>query len=147
MGEKKSKKTKNIDNILDDFDDSSSFITDSSADNTSVSGSVSTGYIGLIAENQPLDDVVHTSSRLSQVSTDNSAVNGGGGGYLPKSLSTKEGKTTQKQESFEDDYRTRSAMAKLNLKKDILHVACETHDAPTDAATGGIDEEDPNAPL
>jgi len=146
--EKKSKKTKNIDNILDDFDDSSSFITDSSADNTSVSGSVSTGYIGLIAENQPLDDVVHTSSRLSQVSTDNSAVNGGGGGYLPKSLITKEGKTTQKQESFEDDYRTRSAMAKLNLKKDILHVACETHDAPTDAATnGGIYEEDPNAPL
>jgi len=145
---KKSKKTKNIDNILDDFDDSSSFITDSSADNTSVSGSVSTGYIGLIAENQPLDDVVHTSSRLSQVSTDNSAVNGGGGGYLPKSLTTKEGKTTQKQESFEDDYRTRSAMAKLNLKKDILHVACETHDAPTDAATnGGLDEEDPNAPL
>jgi len=146
--EKKSKKTKNIDNILDDFDDSSSFITDSSADNTSVSGSVSTGYIGLIAENQPLDDVVHTSSRLSQVSTDNSAVNGGGGGYLPKSLTTKEGKTTQKQESFEDDYRTRSAMAKLNLKKDILHVACETHDAPTDAATtGDLDDEDPNAPL
>jgi len=147
--QKESKKTKNIDNILDDFDDSSSFITDSSADNTSVSGSVSTGYIGLIAENQPLDDVVHTSSRLSQVSTDNSAVNGGGvGGYLPKSLTTKERKTTQKQESFEDDYRTRSAMAKLNLKKDILHVACETHDAPTDAATnGGIYEEDPNAPL
>ena len=75
-------------------------------------------------------------------------MNGGGGGYLPKSLTTKEGKTTQKQESFEDDYRTRSAMAKLNLKKDILHVACETHDAPTDAATnGGLDEEDPNAPL
>ena len=49
----------------------------------------------------------------------------------------------RKQESFEGTYRTRSAMTKLNLKKDILHVACDTHDAPTeggktDAATGGI---------
>jgi hypothetical protein len=61
----------------------------------------------------------------------------GGNGYLPKNLNGNNGSNngtssrTNKQEAFEGTYRSRSAMAKLNLKKDILHVACETHDAPT----------------
>jgi len=58
-------------------------------------------------------------------------------GYLPKSLqkvSSSKNKqhrslnsSMQKQEEFEGTYRTRSAMAKLNLKKDILHVPDDTH--------------------
>eukprot|EP01082_Thalassiosira_pseudonana_P006882 g15150.t1 g15150 contig21:681702-682064(+) len=68
-----------------------------------------------------LEDVAHTSSRQSTLSNNNSesvTSRATGGGYLPTSL--------RKQESFEGDYRSRSAMAKLSLKKDLLQVAGES---------------------
>ena len=159
-------------------DGDSSFISDSSAatstrdhdsvNDTSVLSGMS-GLSGILADAPPLDDVTRNVSGFSRlsVSTDGSTNNnngaGGGGGYLPKSLSSPRSPTKdatskkdcscpssnlRKQESFEGTYRTRSAMAKLNLKKDILHVACDTHDAPTeggetDAATGGLTTNEP----
>ena len=156
LDDKAKKKTRNIDSILDDFSDGGSSFDDSSATSNSVNTSTISGVSGLsgILEegSVPLDDL-RTGSRLSNPSTDdvNSGYANAGGGYLPKSL-TKDLKTRsnvsntsstiRKQEEFEGAYRTRSAMAKLNLKKDILHVACDTHDSPTEAvdseaATGG----------
>ena len=156
LDDKAKKKTRNIDSILDDFSDGGSSFDDSSATSNSVNTSTISGISGLsgILEegSVPLDDL-RTGSRLSNPSTDdvNSGYANAGGGYLPKSL-TKDLKTRsnvsntsstiRKQEEFEGAYRTRSAMAKLNLKKDILHVACDTHDSPTEAvdseaATGG----------
>jgi len=155
LGDKAKKKTRNIDSILDNFSDGDSSFDDSSATSNSVNTSIISGVSGLsgiLKGSVPLDDI-RTGSRLSNASTDdvNSGYANSGGGYLPKSL-TKDLKTRsnvsntsstiRKQEEFEGAYRTRSAMAKLNLKKDILHVACDTHDSPTEAvdseaATGG----------
>jgi len=78
-----------------------------------------------------------SSSRLSA----NSATKQSDGDTVPplimvNSKDRGDGPSMRKQEDFEGSYRTRSAMAKLNLKKDILHVECETHDAPT-AESGG----------
>ena len=167
-------KTKNIDSILNDFSDGdSSFISDSSSAATSTRGDDSindtsvlsgmSGLSGILADAPPLlDDVTRNVSGFSADGSstnnnDNDTATRGGGSYLPQSLSpTNKDATTKKdnsspssnlrkQESFEGTYRTRSAMAKLNLKKDILHVACDTHDAPieseeTDAAAAATNE-------
>ena len=106
----------------------------------------STGILGDRAGTSPipLDDTARNKSKLSKISTD-----GAGNGVdrsnreedkdrlgdIPKTIqkSSSAGGTSgnvRKQEDFEDTYRARSAMAKLNLKKDILRVGDETHDAP-----------------
>ena len=124
------KSNMNIDNILDDFSDGDSSLNSDSTAATSVNGGLNTSaytLTGILDGPAPLDD------RVTSLTSED----GGNGGYLPKNLKGSNGSNsgtssrTNKQEAFEGTYRSRSAMAKLNLKKDILHVACETHDAPT----------------
>jgi len=123
------KNNNNIDQLLEDFASDSSYISsDPSEANTSMSGT--SGFSSYLDQENgknnntgafKLEDVAHTSSRQSTLSNNNSesvTSRATGGGYLPTSL--------RKQESFEGDYRSRSAMAKLSLKKDILQVAGES---------------------
>eukprot|EP00571_Detonula_confervacea_P012348 CAMPEP_0172303000 /NCGR_PEP_ID=MMETSP1058-20130122/4612_1 /TAXON_ID=83371 /ORGANISM="Detonula confervacea, Strain CCMP 353" /LENGTH=785 /DNA_ID=CAMNT_0013013677 /DNA_START=189 /DNA_END=2546 /DNA_ORIENTATION=+ len=134
----------NIDNILDDFSDGgSSFISDSSTSGSAISHiSGLTGIMGgdSNSPNPLLDHVQKMQHPSLRLSVDNSGDNGG---YLPESLQKGNSPSMRKQESFEGTYRTRSAMAKLNLKKDILHVECETHDAP-EGSSDGEDGDDMN---
>ena len=146
--EKQQPKSK-IDDILEDMSDDdgdSSFVSDSSAGGDASTATGLTGLTGLTgilgdgppgSSPTPLDDDARNGSKLSKVSTDGAGVDGGDG--IPKTVVQKissssggaaSNNVSRKGEDFEDTYRTRSAMAKLNLKKDILHVGDETHDAP-----------------
>eukprot|EP00580_Thalassiosira_gravida_P011273 CAMPEP_0201627708 /NCGR_PEP_ID=MMETSP0493-20130528/2833_1 /ASSEMBLY_ACC=CAM_ASM_000838 /TAXON_ID=420259 /ORGANISM="Thalassiosira gravida, Strain GMp14c1" /LENGTH=649 /DNA_ID=CAMNT_0048098249 /DNA_START=1195 /DNA_END=3144 /DNA_ORIENTATION=+ len=139
--------TQSIDNILEEFSDSdSSFISDSSiatsdSEQQQHTGSLHSGLAGRVgggggSSPSTFDDVGRMGSRLSACGI------GSDGGYLPDSLQKAEGSSSspaspnslQKQESFEGTHRTISAMHQLHLKKDILHVACDAHDATTSAA-------------
>lgn len=128
----------------------SSFVSDSSAATSNANMSMMSGLSGIL-DPTPLDEHVKMGSHLSKYSTDtasmppltngnhrtsNSNSSSSNNGYLPKALippsRTSSGQSLlrpgsiQKQESFEGTYRSRSAMAKLNMKKDILHAEGRT---------------------
>jgi len=141
-----------IEGILEDLSDGdSSFFSDSSVATSNADdytkqnrSSVLNGLNGILGESPtPLDDAARANSHLSK----------GSDKYLPGSLqrppsssSSSPNKNVRKPEDFEGTYRTRSAMATMNLKKDILHVACDTHDdgASGNASTAARSGNDPH---
>lgn len=132
-----------LDDVLDTISDAgSSFVSDSTASASTTWGDVSAPHGSLLSGLTSILGNSHDrgsptpsedgefNDRIMATSAGNQLEGGVGDARNTAAPVTR---SVQKQEDFEETYRNRSAMAKLGLKKDILHVADDTHDAAAGA--------------